>query len=117
MARRRIPSLLILFLLASTLTASPASATSCAGESPDAFTLTGTLAELEHVDLSDGDDDDCSRSTPVLALAEDQSVDDADTPPSTARRIVIGGAGLLFGVFLAVQQARSRLQTKDPDVL
>ena len=84
-----VPAALIALILATTLTAEPAAAT--------------ILGNAQAIDIG--------RSY------QDAPPHDADNPPSTTRRIVIGGAGLLLGLTLAIQQARSRLQTKDPDTL
>lgn len=59
----------------------------------------------------------CDYRSSVSAADESDDKQEVDSSSSTSTRIAIGLIGLLIAVGLGVQQARSRLQTKDPDTL
>ncbi|MDW3179162.1 MAG: hypothetical protein R8J94_17340 [Acidimicrobiia bacterium] len=111
---RRALAVSVLILLALAIPTASASATTYAAETARPNTDEGTLMELEQVDLFDGGAD---QFRAVSETGDDGERRTSSSPASTTRRLVIGGGGVLFATFLAVQQARSRLQTKDPDTL
>ncbi len=111
---RRALAVSVLILLAIAIPTASASATRYAGETARPNTDEGTLIELGQVDLLDGGDD---HFRAISETGDDGERRTVSNPASTTRRLVIGGGGVLFATFLAVQQTRSRLQTKDPDTL
>lgn len=60
---------------------------------------------------------DCTPGDSIFGIGRNGERQEIPAPKSNVKRFVIIGGGVLFAAFLAVQQARSRLQTKDPDTL
>lgn len=62
-------------------------------------------------------DSECSPTNSIFSVNDAGELETIDAPKSTLTRVAIGAVGAIIAIGLAIQQARSRLQTNNPDTL
>ncbi len=62
-------------------------------------------------------DGECSPPNSIFSIDDAGELEAIDAPSSTLTRVAIGVIGAAIAIGLAIQQARSRLQKKDPKTL